>query len=515
MPDATRPDPPPDSILAKSATRRRPTLAQSVVIVMVMLVVQRLIGFGRGVVFCRWLPPEEYGQWGLAFNFLLLAAPVAVLGLPGSFGRYLEHYQQRGQLRTFLRRTTLATLLLAASTLVLIGFWPQQMAGVIFGDPDLSLLIPLLVVCLAAVILHHFLESLFMALRMTHVVSGMQFVQSVGFAALGVVLLWNWQMDVSSVLVAYGAASFVSACGALFWMRGLIEQDFATEPVAQRAFWGKLLPFTVWMWATNLLANLFAVADRYMIVHFGDLPASSALAAVGNYQSSLIVPLLFTSVADLLAATILPHMSHHWEAGRRAEAVRILNQALKLAALLFLAAGASFLFLAPWLYETLLGGKYDAGLTVLPWSLSFCVLFAMATVAANYLWCAERAHLVSLALGGGLAGNVALNVLLIPRLGIMGAAWGTTAANVLALGSTLLFCRMAGMRIDLGTWLLLAAIPSLGLGAAPAGAVLVIAAVLTIATPWIFGAEEKQQLTRELRRQGSRFAPVVTQQSVS
>ena len=56
--------------------------------------------------FCRWLEPEQLGQWDVAFGFLNLAAPLAVLGLPGSFGRYVEYFRQRGQFHVFLRRTT-------------------------------------------------------------------------------------------------------------------------------------------------------------------------------------------------------------------------------------------------------------------------------------------------------------------------------------------------------------------------------------------------------------------------
>ena len=67
---------------------RAETLAASVIIILMMTVAQRLIGFGRGVMFCRWLSAEELGQWDVAMAFLNLAAPLAVLGLPGSFGRY-------------------------------------------------------------------------------------------------------------------------------------------------------------------------------------------------------------------------------------------------------------------------------------------------------------------------------------------------------------------------------------------------------------------------------------------
>src|SRR3989337_1137354 len=94
-----------NSILPAKAHLLAPdSLAASVMVLLVVSVVQRSVGFGRGILFCRWLSPDELGQWDMAYSFLLLAAPLIVLGLPGSFGRYLERYRQRRQLRTLLRR---------------------------------------------------------------------------------------------------------------------------------------------------------------------------------------------------------------------------------------------------------------------------------------------------------------------------------------------------------------------------------------------------------------------------
>jgi O-antigen/teichoic acid export membrane protein len=75
-----------NSTSAETRHLRPDTLAVSVAILLVANVVQRSIGFGRGIVFCRWLTPDELGTWEMSYSFLLLAAPVIVLGLPGSFG---------------------------------------------------------------------------------------------------------------------------------------------------------------------------------------------------------------------------------------------------------------------------------------------------------------------------------------------------------------------------------------------------------------------------------------------
>src|SRR5262245_27406193 len=166
-----------------SPSRLRPdTLAASVVVLLVANLIQRSVGFGRGILFCRWLSPEELGEWDMAYSFLLVAAPVVVLGLPGSFGRYLERYRQRGQLRAFLRRAAIWTAVLTASATALLVSGNQIFSELIFGRSEQQRTVLLLAGSLVFVILHHFLEALFAALRKFRIVSTMHFCQSLFFA---------------------------------------------------------------------------------------------------------------------------------------------------------------------------------------------------------------------------------------------------------------------------------------------------------------------------------------------
>src|SRR6516162_10202794 len=85
--------------IESAAGLRSDTLALGVVLLLASTVLQRAVGFAREICFCRWLSPEELGEWDMAFGFLMMAGPLLVLSLPGTFGRYLERYRQAGQLR--------------------------------------------------------------------------------------------------------------------------------------------------------------------------------------------------------------------------------------------------------------------------------------------------------------------------------------------------------------------------------------------------------------------------------
>jgi hypothetical protein len=184
----------------RSASRsvlRAESLAHSVMFMLALVVAQRLIGFVRGVLFCRWLDPAVLGQWEMAFAFLTMAAPLAVLGVPGSFGRYIEHYRQAGQLTLFLRRTAVFTGFVVAVALLLLNLRPDLVSYIVFDRYDELALVGVLTASLGAVICFNYITDVFTGLRMVRVVSLLQVVQGVSFAAIGIALVALWQASAS------------------------------------------------------------------------------------------------------------------------------------------------------------------------------------------------------------------------------------------------------------------------------------------------------------------------------
>ena len=83
--------------------------------------------------------------------------------------------------------------------------------------------------------------------------------------------------------------------------------------------------------------------------------------------------------------------------------------------------GVLVLLFCPLLFRHAFGGKYEAGLAVLPWTLSASVWFGLLLIAQQYAWCAERSRSATLPLVVGLVANVVMNLLLLPIWGLLGA----------------------------------------------------------------------------------------------
>ncbi|MGQ9822845.1 MAG: glycosyltransferase [Thermogutta sp.] len=469
------------------------TLAGSVMVVMAAAVVQRTVGFVRSAWFCRRLDPQELGLWDASFGFLMTAGPLIVLALAGSLGRYAEHYRKRGRLRTFVRRTASAYAILAVLGSGAVFLAATPLARLLFNDPDRAGTVRLLAGVLLAVAAFNFLYELMTALRRTAWIAGLQLANSLLFAGIAAGLLLAWQNAAVSVMLAYGIACALTAAAALWGLRGNRFADSpGTASLGHREFWSKILLFSVAIWATSTVSNLFETADRYMILHLLPEGPAAALARLGDYHAARLVPTLMVSLAAMTAAIAVPHLSREWESGNR-EAVGLqVRLLLKLFGGMLCLGSAVFLAAAPWVFHVLFAGKYPAGLEILPLTIASCLWYALFLILQNYLICWERALLAGAALAAGLVVNMVLNAVLLPVFGLPGAVAATAAANLTALLLLAGICRRLGWRLDRGIAVVLA-LPLL----APAGP-LAFTAGLAAAAVWawhgrtLFRPEEKR-----------------------
>jgi O-antigen/teichoic acid export membrane protein len=168
--------------------------------------------------------------------------------------------------------------------------------------------------------------------------------------------------------------------------------------------------------------------------------------------------------------------------------LKVLGAIMTVGAVMMLAA-------APLLFTVVFRGKFAGGLAVMPWTLIYCSWFGLAIVAQKYLWCAERAGRVIVAVALGLIVNVSLNLVLLPRLGLLGAVLATAAGHGVALTLIVLMSIRMGFHVHRGTWVALALPLVVCLGPWNATLVLMVVALEVIAYDRLLSREEKLLLT--------------------
>jgi O-antigen/teichoic acid export membrane protein len=487
------------------APPRGDSLVTGVAFMLVLNIVQRGVGFVRGLLFCRILSEAALGQFSMANSFLMLAPPLVVLGLPGSMGRYIEYYRQRGQLQAYLRKMTVVMMSLTGLGIMLMTWFARPLAVWLFDDASQMRLMLFTLSAVGLVSVFNFLSELLTAIRQVRALSWMQFVNSIVFTLAGVLLVFLWESTAEAVVLAYGISCLAALVAILPWYAE-IKAEFTHDdaPLAARDAWSKLVPFAAWVWLTNLVANIADFVDRFMILHVSGLETHAAQALVGQYHSSRVVPLLIATLGSTIAAIVLPHWSHAWEAHERPRVMSQVNLAAKLIAVLFTAGSLLVVWTSPILFGWVLGGKYNSGLDALPWALVGAVWFATLIVTQTYLLCVERARLVTAACALGVVINIGLNFIAMP--------WGLTAILAARSISTLviallilLFCARHGLTCSRGLAIALVA-PLVILCPPLVGTLLLLAVVLLDwKLHWLFDESEDAQLRDLAKRMVAKF----------
>lgn len=483
------------------------SLVSGLVFALALTVTQRLLGVIRGVLFCRLMTDDELGQWSMIHGVLMTLAPLAVLGLPGSFGKFVEHYSQTGQLRSFLRNVgrvcAAMTVLFAVAMLCLPDFFSYQILGETGHDGQIRLS----ALVLLALTWMNYLTSLVESMRQIRLATWIRFFSGTSFTLIAVVLLTSPLDHSLAALISFGVSCLIGAIPAVWYLRRQRSwMASLDEALPARELWVRLAPFAAWWWVSNIIHNSFELVDRYMLVHWSGLQPAEVLGALGQYHSSRVVPMLMVGVAAMLSGLLMPYVSAAWTAGELGKARQQLNLTIKVLSLGMVVGNALMLASAPLLFDWLLQGRYDEGLAILPLTLIYCTWFSLMTVSQDYLWVSEQGKFAVLCMALGLLANIAFNALMIPWWGLWGAVIATALGNLLGAAGLYAANHRQGCPPDRGCWV------SLGLPlvllADPWVAVILslLVLVVSLATRVLFSRTELEMMYELVNSKLGRFA---------
>ncbi|MFK7737046.1 MAG: lipopolysaccharide biosynthesis protein [Pirellulaceae bacterium] len=488
--------------------------AIGVIVMLLVNVLQRSVGFLRGVGFARFLSDVELGQWALLNSFLLIAVPIASLGFPGSFGKFVEYFRNRDQLRTYVR-----TALLVAGfgvTLFVAGilFGSQQFAWFVFGVAQPTYIVSWCILCLFSAILFSFSTELASGFRQVKAVSAMHFTQSLAFAVVGlsfVAMSGTWWVLMPSYCIA-NTIALIPGWWRLTKFHGAELRSAGDVSGELPSVWRRVLPYAVSLWVMNLLGNLFEVSDRYMLLHLSIGSESVGQALVGQYHCARILPNLLISVAMTLGGILMPYLSMDWEAKRTDAMQDRMRQLLQAVCVAFLAFGTVTLIVSPLLFEVVMEGRYEIAHSLLPLACAQAIWFSLYLVSEPFMLCIEKGRILALQLACCIALNLGLNWYLIPPLGLHGAMLATTTANVCALSLLYSSLEKHGCRIRFGPLLLSLTPISLLWGPVASMACLVAIVFLAGRTDLFFDDKDRRQIdqlvTKKLQKLGLKMETI-------
>ncbi|MBD3236948.1 MAG: oligosaccharide flippase family protein [Candidatus Eisenbacteria bacterium] len=377
-----------------------------------------LVNIPISMIIARTLGPEGQGIYSAAITFPNLWAGFGLLGLDAAHLYFLARDRQR--LGPILANSLLLLFCFGATLFISYLWLVEPLMGERGAALRPYLILSGLVVPL--IVARHLLLSLFLGMGRVDRYNGLLVVSQLSLlamVALGLLVAGQGaEVERGSrfVIVAYQASLLAFILPALLWVR---RQATAEDRARMRPS-GRLLRDSAVYGLKGHLGSVFTqFSYRFdMVLVLRWLGA----AQQGYYSIAVILAEKLTHLTASVQFVLFPRIS----AASREEADRITPIVCRQTLLWMLLAGAALYLLAGFLIRLFYTSAYDPALQPLRVLLPGIVALTLSNVLSSDFSGRNRRGLTTIAMGIGFGLNLGLNILWIPRHGLLGAAWAST-----------------------------------------------------------------------------------------
>ncbi|REA00138.1 flippase [Haloferax sp. Atlit-6N] len=387
------------------------------------------LGFAGRLVIARFVGKVAYGAVSLGVTLMVASSTLILLGTHNGISRYLPRYDDPQQRRGVLLSAYSLVIPLSIAVGGCVFFFAEEIATSAFGDRTIA---PVLAVFGLIIPLATLVKLTIGSIR------GMQeslprvYIKNI---SLPVVRFGLIAVAVAAGLGSYGIAwayAGAYAVAVVLSLYYLVKHTVLFKRIKAASMHRELLLFSLPLMITAAMDLILSNFDTFMIGYF------DTTAAVGVYNVAYPLANLLTIFLTAFNFVFMPMMSEYHANERYQEIVRSYQVVSKWIFLLTLPVFLLFTFYPHLIIQSTFGAEYLTGSTALSILTVGFFLHTIAGPNGNVLMSLGRSRLIMYNTLLVAAVNVALNIVLIPRYSLVGAAIATTVGYAL-LNSLYLF----------------------------------------------------------------------------
>ncbi|MFA5238675.1 MAG: polysaccharide biosynthesis C-terminal domain-containing protein [Phycisphaerae bacterium] len=374
------------------------------------------LGAVQTVVLTRALGPSGIGQYALICNALILGAQLFSLGVPLSLLYYSQHCSENRE--KYLVNAIWSTLLFGAFggvTLIVIFVSKQDYFGYI---PKFTLV--LTGFCVVMILLENVART---TLLIRIEARKLSYINLISISVTIILILSLWAlgfMSVPQALLCFIFTEFVKAALGFSWIRNYAK--FLTLPSLKishqlismgiRQNWSDIVMFA------NSVLNAFIV--KYLLGSF---------ESVGFYTRGQRVAMLVLTAGR----SVLPLLFSKWASLSEDRLNLTVEKTMRFTNTVSIIMIAVILLTGKWIILLLYGKEFLPAVTPMLILLPGTVLYLLGRTLMGLLGSRGVPELSALVLLLSAVSNAILCWLLVPLMGIAGAAWAFTISSVILL----------------------------------------------------------------------------------
>jgi len=370
------------------------------------------------IILARILDPDGYGLLFLALSVCGVLRIFAKLGIGKSTGKYIATYKEKNpeQIPNILKFGLVLNCSLILLVSIMIYFFHDFIAQAV-GEPDLSPFILLGALYVAFSALNYYCRRTLQGFESIKASSISKIVKSVVKFILSIIL----------VLLGYGAigafmghilglvAASIIGISFLYFQHYQNQISVPIEPGLRKRILEYSLPITLTSTSANIDRNLDTILVGFFIG-----PMAVAFYTVGKQVISFI-----ETPVSALGFSLSPSYESQRAQGNPDVAAKIYEEGMVHTLLLYIPASAGLIIISEPFVLLIFGEEYLGAVSVLQVLAVYAVFLAMVKITGSGLDFLGKAKQRSIIRAITTILNVILNLILIPTLGVVGAAIAT------------------------------------------------------------------------------------------
>lgn len=365
------------------------------------------------------LTPEEFGRLNFALSVFGVVAILGTLGLPKSTARYVNEYGTRDptQIRYIIRRSLRYVTLVAGAVTFGVLLLGNRLADVLDGE----LAVAFLVVGALYVLTNayaSYLGSVFQGLNQVGWSAALGSISGVArlVGAIGFVLLGFGAVGAMFGYV-FGFVAAVAVGGVVLYTKFYRTAEPTTDP--DETLPRRLLRYSIPLTATRGANVLDKKVDTVLVGLLLNVTSVGYYTVAKQLSDFVAVP------ASSFGFTISPAIGEEKAGDQIERAGRIYQRSLTYVLLAYVPAAVGLVLVADPLVRLVFGAAYLPAVPVVQVFSGFILLNAVNKITSDGLDYLGLARLRAIVKTVSAVGNFGLNLVLIPQLGVVGAAVAT------------------------------------------------------------------------------------------
>ncbi len=402
-------------------------LVKSSFFILIASIISKLASYGYKILIARYLGAEIYGLFSLALIVISLVSSIAVLGLGDGLVRYVSFYRgkkQFGKLNRLIissKKIFLTTGIISAIALILFA---PLIAEKIFHSDKFTPIIRGMAMAMPFLLLSNLYLGILKGFEKIKIYSSLVniYQNSARFILLGLLLLIGF--DLKAISISY----VVVFIGLFLISRSYANKNLINLPDQKIPPSKKVMPEVLrYSWPLIFVGILYSIFYWIDSLFLGYLTNAEN---VGLYNAAVTLVALFSIAPDLFMQLFFPLIAVKFSEGKK-EIIRKLTQQVTkwiylLNIILFLLL---FLFADKWI-TILFGEEFLVSTNILRILVVGALFSGVVGISTNLISIKGKTKLTLLDFTIFALVNIALNALLIPPYGMVGAAVATLTTQV-------------------------------------------------------------------------------------